>query len=707
MVKNTGKIEWEVDGMTCVNCAAGVERFLSRKGMKDIFVDFAAKEVRFINEDEALDLEILKNGIRKMGYTIVEEGQKVPFWTLTRKLLISAILTFPLFANHLLMLAGLHIHVLNQLWVQILLATPVFAVGVMHFGKSALASLRERYPNMDVLIFLGSSAAYVYSIIGTVLGEPDYIFYETAASIITLVLLGNWLEERAVSKTNSAIEALESLKPAKAKVLMPSGTIVSLNIAEVEKGQTLIINEGDAIPADGKVLEGSGDADEAFLTGESMPVYKEQGSKVTGGTTLLRGNMKVEVLATGESSMLGQIIRMVKKAQQEKPGIQRLADKISAVFVPVVVGISLMTLFTGHFVFDLSFSRALMNSIAVLVISCPCAMGLATPTAVSVGVGRMAREGILVKGGRTLEQFAAIKRIVFDKTGTLTTGDFKVTDVWYAEGNQDETNGLIYSLEQNSSHPIANSLLAWLSQKGVKPQSNLEDIHEIKGLGMEGRDRDGQVYRIGSAVILPKAQLAFKEKYQVFFLKNQDLLAAFALTDALARGAVDTLDYLHRSQVQTVLLSGDQDRKVREVAGKLKIDSFFAEQSPADKLDKIEKWSTEMPTAMVGDGINDAAALARANIGVSLGNASQVAINAAEMVLLGGRMDQLIRALAISRETLLTIRQNLFWAFAYNIVAIPMAAMGFLNPMYGAMFMAFSDVVVIGNSLRLNIKKIK
>lgn len=707
MVKNTGKIEWEVDGMTCVNCAAGVERFLSRKGMKDIFVDFAAKEVRFINEDEALDLEILKNGIRKMGYTIVEEGQKVPFWTLTPKLLISAILTFPLFANHLLMLAGLHIHVLNQLWVQILLATPVFAVGVMHFGKSALASLRERYPNMDVLIFLGSSAAYVYSIIGTVLGEPDYIFYETAASIITLVLLGNWLEERAVSKTNSAIEALESLKPAKAKVLMPSGTIVSLNIAEVEKGQTLIINEGDAIPADGKVLEGSGDADEAFLTGESMPVYKEQGSKVTGGTTLLRGNMKVEVLATGESSMLGQIIRMVKKAQQEKPGIQRLADKISAVFVPVVVGISLMTLFTGHFVFDLSFSRALMNSIAVLVISCPCAMGLATPTAVSVGVGRMAREGILVKGGRTLEQFAGIKRIVFDKTGTLTTGDFKVTDVWYAEGNQDETNGLIYSLEQNSSHPIANSLLAWLSQKGVKPQSNLEDIHEIKGLGMEGRDRDGQVYRIGSAVILPKAQPAFKEKYQVFFLKNQDLLAAFALTDALARGAVDTLDYLHRSQVQTVLLSGDQDRKVREVAGKLKIDSFFAEQSPADKLDKIEKWSTEMPTAMVGDGINDAAALARANIGVSLGNASQVAINAAEMVLLGGRMDQLIRALAISRETLLTIRQNLFWAFAYNIVAIPMAAMGFLNPMYGAMFMAFSDVVVIGNSLRLNIKKIK
>lgn len=707
MVKNTGKIEWEVDGMTCVNCAAGVERFLSRKGMKDIFVDFAAKEVRFINDDEATDLEMLKNGIRKMGYTIVEEGQKEPFWTLTRKLLFSAILTFPLFANHLLMLAGLHFHLLNLLWVQILLATPVFAVGVMHFGKSALASLRERYPNMDVLIFLGSSAAYVYSIIGTVLGEPDYIFYETAASIITLVLLGNWLEERAVSKTNSAIEALESLRPDKARVLMPSGTVVSLDIADVEKGQTLIINEGDAIPADGKVLEGNGDVDEAFLTGESMPVYKEQGSKVTGGTTLLRGNIKVEVLATGESSMLGQIIRMVKKAQQEKPGIQRLADKISAVFVPVVVGISLLTLFTGHFVFDLSFSRALMNSIAVLVISCPCAMGLATPTAVSVGVGRLAREGILVKGGRTLEQFAAIKRVVFDKTGTLTTGNFQVTDAWYRESNQDKINSLIYSLEQNSSHPIANSLLVWLSQKGVIPESNLEDIREIKGLGMEGRDRDGQVYRIGSAVILPEAQQDFKEKYQVFLLKNQDLLAAFALTDTLATGAEDTLDYLHRSNVQTVLLSGDQERKVREVAEKLEIDSFFAEQPPAEKLDKIEQWSAEMPTAMVGDGINDAAALARANIGISLGNASQVAINAAEMVLLGGRMDQLIRALAISRETLQTIRQNLFWAFAYNIVAIPMAAMGFLNPMYGAMFMAFSDVVVIGNSLRLNVKKIK
>ncbi|MDP4710351.1 MAG: cation-translocating P-type ATPase [Saprospiraceae bacterium] len=706
MVNNTGKFTWEVEGMTCVNCAAGVERFLSRKGMKDIFVDFASKEVRFTNEDEALDLELIRKGIQKMGYTIVEDGAVAPFWTLTRKLWFTGLLTLPMVANHILMLLGVHIHVLHLVWVQFALATPVFVVGLLHFGKSAWASLQERYPNMDVLIFLGSTAAYSYSVIGTVLNEADYIFYETAASIITLVLLGNWLEERAVSRTNAAIEALEKLQPAKARVLMPSGAVVTLDIGEVEKGQVLLINEGDAIPADGRVVSGEGSVDESFLTGESLPVFKEVSQDLTGGTTLLSGNISMEVRATGESSMLGQIIRMVKKAQQDKPGIQRLADRISAVFVPVVVGISALTLLLGYSVFGLTFTQALMNAIAVLVISCPCAMGLATPTAVAVGIGRLAKEGILVKGGKTLEKFAAIKRIVFDKTGTLTTGKFQVVNTRYEEADQNLIHRLVYTLEQKSSHPIAKSLLEWLEHQQIREGERLEGATEIKGKGVEARNAAGNVFRIGSAAILPETLLYLKKDYQVFLTRDNDLLAAFSLEDTLSSGASETVQYLHHQAIKTVVLSGDQDKKVAQLATKIGIEDYFSEQTPAQKLDRIEQWSDEIPTAMVGDGINDAAALARANIGISLGNASQVAINAADIVLLSGRMDQLIRAFGISKATLQTIRQNLFWAFAYNIVAIPMAAMGFLNPMYGAMFMAFSDVVVIGNSLRLNIKKI-
>lgn len=707
MANNTGKIEWEVDGMTCVNCASGVERFLSRKGMKDIFVDFAAGEVSFVNENEELDLEGIKNGIRKMGYTIVEEGQSQPFWSLSRKLGFSALLTFPLFANHLLMLAGWHFHFLNELWVQIALSTPVFLMGVFHFGKSAWASLKERYPNMDVLIFLGSSAAYVYSIIGTIQNEPDYIFFETAATIITLVLLGNWLEERAVSRTNSAIEALEKLRPEKARVLMPSGTVVSLDVSEIEKGNIILINEGDAIPADGQVVEGEGAVDESFLTGESIPVEKEKDQQVTGGSTLVRGGLKVRVAETGDASMLGQIIQMVKKAQLDKPGIQRLADQISAIFVPVVVTLSILTLLIGHFAFGLSFTQALMNAIAVLVISCPCAMGLATPTAVSVGVGRLAKEGVLVKGGKTLEQFAEIKRIVFDKTGTLTSGDFIVKDFWVTETDEFPIKQLIYALEQKSSHPIAKSLVNWLEPEDAMTPAPLESIKEVKGMGMEASDPAGNVYKFGSASILPSRWSSLKDKFQLFLTRNDELLAAVAIEDAIVEGAAETLAYLKSAEVETLMLSGDRQARVKEVADALQISAYHAEQTPGQKLAKIEKWSAEMPTAMVGDGINDAAALARANIGISLGHASQVAINAAEMVLMGGRMEQLTRALAISRETLLTIRQNLFWAFAYNIVAIPMAAMGFLNPMYGAIFMAFSDVVVIGNSLRLNVKRIR
>ncbi|MCB9275869.1 MAG: cation-translocating P-type ATPase [Lewinellaceae bacterium] len=700
-------IELTVDGMNCNNCAASLNRYLERKGLEDVYVNFQTREVRYRQASASITIDEVKKGIHKLGYTVVEEKGGAPreWWTLERKLLISAVFTLPLLLHHLLMMAGQHLSIFDNYWLQLLICLPSFVIGFLHFGRSALSSAKGGVLNMDVLIFTGSTAAFIYSLIGTILQEPAYIFYETAATIITLVLMGNWLEKRAVAQTTTAIGELARLQVEKATKVMPSGALVSLNRDDVQLGDILQANEGDKVPLDGVIQEGNVSIDESMLTGESLPVEKKAGDRVIGASIIVSGNMRMKVTAAGRDTVLSQMIELVKTAQQDKPPIQRLADRISAIFVPAVLGIALLTLLIAYFGFGLPFQKALMNAIAVLVISCPCAMGLATPTAVMVGVGRLAKNGVLVKGGQTLEIFSHIKNAVFDKTGTLTTGQFTVGNITYYEGEEARTNALIYKLEQHSSHPIARSLAQAMESRLNGVEVTLANVQEQKGLGVFATDAQGNTFGIGSHRILGD-EAGPEQEGQLFLTENGRILAAIEVSDEVKPETREAVAFLQAKGIRPILLSGDRRAKAEEVAAQVGISEVYAEQLPGQKLKVVERLSQEAPTAMIGDGINDAPALAKATIGVSLSTASQVAIQSAQVVLLNGRLDYLVRALAISEHTVLTIRQNLFWAFAYNVVAIPVAAMGFLNPMWGALFMAFSDVVVIGNSIRLKYKRI-
>ncbi|MBK7407466.1 MAG: cadmium-translocating P-type ATPase [Saprospirales bacterium] len=698
------QIEWNVEGMDCVNCATSITRFLERKGLKEVYVNYATGEVRFQPGDQAVDMDLLKKGIAKLGYHVAEPEEVPVFWSLDRKLLVSAVFTAPLLLQHIVMAFGFHgVHALHNPWVQLVVCLPVFILGAWHFGVSAWGSVKNKTPNMDVLIFLGSTAAFIYSLVGAILNEPDYLFFETTATIITLVFTGNWLEKRSVKQTTTAIGELSNLQAPTARKIMPSGAVVNISTNEIEVGDLLQVNEGDQIPTDGTIEEGDALLDESMLTGESEPVNKQAGEVVIGASVIVHGTLQMRATAVGRQTVLSRMIELVKTAQQDKPSIQRLADRISAIFVPAVVSIALLTFLVSFFAFDISFQKALMNSIAVLVISCPCAMGLATPTAVMVGVGRLARNGILVKGGQTVETFASIRQFIFDKTGTLTTGKFEVGAVDYLGHDQGEIRKAISGMELHSSHPIAHSLLAYFPGNG-NGTPFFKSVQEQKGQGIKATDQKGHTWQIGSHRIIQENSA--NGTHSLYLTRDDQLMATIDLRDALKFDAKQTIGHLKELGLETVILSGDRQAKTQQIAQDLGIDHFYAEQLPEQKLEVVEKLSANMPTAMIGDGINDAPALAKATLGVSLSNASQAAIQSAQIILLNGQLHRLIDAVSISRATLQTIKQNLFWAFAYNVVAIPIAAMGFLNPMWGALFMAFSDIVVIGNSIRLKYRKV-
>ncbi|MEY3367825.1 MAG: cadmium-translocating P-type ATPase [Bacteroidota bacterium] len=695
--------------MTCASCAMNVNKFLEKKGLREIDVNFSTGEVRFSQADPEVPLDDIRTGLDKLGYKVLEPESKGPFWTLERKLLLCATFTFPLLFSHLLMMAG--VALLQEPWVQLLLCLPVYTVGVGHFGKTSYNALKSGSAHMDLLIFIGSTAAFIYSLTGVVLKEPNYLFFETSATIFTLVLLGNWMEKRAVQQTTSAIRELSQLQVTWARKIMPSGTLVTVEAEEVLPGDWLQVNEGDKIPVDGVVLSGHAAVDESLLTGESLPVEKGKDDQVLGGSLAVSGALTMAATGTTRESVLNQMIELVKSAQQNKPAIQRLSDRISGIFVPVVLLIAIATFAVSYFAFGIAAQQAIMNSIAVLVISCPCAMGLATPTAVMVGVGRLARNGILVKGAATMEVFSNIKTLVFDKTGTLTSGNFRIRDIRYS-GNlvPEDINGIILKMERKSSHPIAKSLAREIEQGGQieynEKSTKISGIREEKGQGITAMDESGRSLRLGSrrfaAPFLPET-----EKATLFLSRGEEVLAAIEIADELKPEAARVIDYVKRKKIKPVILSGDTLEKTAAVANELNIAEYHAQQLPSDKLNKIKAMSEGGMVAMVGDGINDAPALASATVGVSLSDASQVAMQSAQIILLHGSLDRLPRAIAISQATLRTIRQNLFWAFSYNIVAIPLAALGFLNPMLGAFFMAFSDLVVIGNSVRLRFRKIE
>jgi len=693
-------IELQVSGMHCNNCALSVHKLLEKKGLSDIYVDFANDEVKFKTNKPSETSLIIKD-IEGLGYKVSEESipiQEKFYEKVENKFYFSLIFTIPLFSHMFL-----PFHWLHNPMVQLGLCLPVYILGCIHFGKSAFNSLKNGIPNMDVLIFIGSSAAFIYSLYGTIQNfGPDFLFYETAATIISLVLLGNVLEKRSVSQTTSAVRDLMKFQEAKANKLV-NGKILIINSQEVVPGDTLVINSGDKIPVDGDIIWGEASVNESMLTGESLPVEKSKYDQVIGGTLIEKGSIHILVTKTGKHTVLSQIIDLMKRAQSAKPPIQKLGDQVAAIFVPVVVGIAVLTFILAYYAFDLTFQKSMLNAIAVLVISCPCAMGLATPTAVMVGLGRAAKNGILIKGGNTLEEIAKLKYMVFDKTGTLTTGKFKIKKIDSIKISQQKAESIIYAIEAYSNHPIARSLVEEISA-GSPEKVIFTKVSEEKGLGMNGTDSEGNTYQFGSKQILD--QYEEQGDYSLFLKMNGSLLARIAIEDEIKPEASNLINTLKNMGIKPVLLSGDLKAKCDELAAILKIDEVYAETKPHQKLEIIEMIKKRGKTAMVGDGINDAPALTTSDVGISMSNASQIAIQSAEVVLLKNELEVIDYMLRIGKHTLLTIKQNLFWAFFYNVVAIPIAAFGFLNPMVGALTMAFSDVIVIGNSIRLKTKSL-
>lgn len=712
-----GKIKWKVEGMTCANCALTVNKYLQKQGMQDVKVNFATGDVSFINTDDALTNQLAK-GVSGLGYqvsNVSEHGHdhahhghdhssgsgflKTPmakFWFCLPFTILLMLHMIPAMHNSWLM----------QPWVQFALCLPVFIVGMAHFGVSAFRSLRNGVPNMDVLITLGSLAAFVYSLYGTLTHRHDYIFYETAATVITLVFLGNYIEEVAVNSTQKQLKQLAQSQVVMANMITYDENheehLFPVENKDLRTGDLILIKSGEQVPADCKILWGDVNVNEAIITGESVPVSKHSKDKLIGGSLITDGTVKAQVTAVGSDTVLSGIISLVKEAQGEKPPVQKMADEISAVFIPIVIGIAVITLGVNWFILK-DFTPALMRAIAVLVIACPCAMGLATPAAIAVGLGRAARNGILFRNATSLENFKDIRQVVFDKTGTLTTGNFSIADYTITDDSisDEDFKSLVYSLEKYSNHPMAKSLTnSWKSKK----ETRWKKIDEVKGKGMKATDNEGNEYQAGSYEIA--SHLTKDESHNVYVVKNDKLLGTISLKDELRPEAKEVINYFHNKNIKTVLLSGDRQAKADQIAKELGINEVIAEKTPEEKLQIIAERNAVQPTAMVGDGINDAPALAKATIGISMSDASQIAMQTAHVVLMNHGISNLPMALGLGRHTYKTIKENLFWAFAYNIIAIPVAALGFLTPMFGALVMAISDVVLAINSSRLLVKKV-
>ncbi|WP_409966263.1 putative copper-importing P-type ATPase A [Mycovorax composti] len=712
-MEDNNKIQWKVEGMDCATCALTINKYLDKEGAKEIKVNFATGDVSFsINPTQSV--EHISKGLEDLGYKVVNEAahshahghteSKTGFLkNNAQRFWFCLPFTLVLMLH---MIPAMHHSWIMQPHIQLILVLPVYIVGMSFFGVSAWKGIRNGMPNMNVLIALGATAAFVYSLYGLITGQHEYIFFETTATVITLVFLGNYIEDKTVENTQSQLKKLAETQVVMANMIAYDNEhnehIFPVESNTLRTGDLILIKSGEQVPADCKILWGEAYVNESIITGESTPVKRGYKEKLIGGSVLTDGTVKAQVTAVGDATVLSGIIHMVKEAQGEKPPVQQMADKISAVFIPIVLGIAALTLIINWMVLK-DFTPSLMRAIAVLVIACPCAMGLATPAAIAVGLGRGARNGILFRNATSLENFKNITQVVFDKTGTLTTGNFTITGYQAIQEHisEDDFKRLVYSLEKYSNHPIAKAIVqAWKTNNEIRWQK----VEEIKGEGMRATDKEGNEYQAGSYKIA--AHFTNDDAHNIYVLKNGTLIGYIDVADELRPEAKDVINYFKSKNIKTILLSGDKQSKAVQIGAILGIDEVIAEKTPEEKLQIIAAKNAETPTAMVGDGINDAPALAKATIGISMSDATQIAMQTAQVVLMNHGLKNLPMALGLGKHTYKTIVGNLFWAFSYNIIAIPIAAFGLLTPQIGALVMAFSDVVLGINSSRLLVKKV-
>lgn len=614
------------------------------------------------------------------------------FTTLRRDFFIALVFTIPLFAAMFFHMAGIK-NVLMTGCVQFVLASLVEFIPGRRYFRSAFASLRGGGANMDVLVVMGTMAAYLFSIYEWRTGGMDF-YFESSATIITLVLLGKTFEARAKAKTGEAIEKLKELTPETARIVREDGTREDVRMRDVDLDDRVEILPGERIPVDGVVVEGMTHVDESMLTGESLPVKKEPGERVTGGTVNREGHLIVRVDAVGSATALARMVRLVEDAQLEKAPVERLADKIAGIFVPCVIVAAIAT-FGLTYAFLHTFDTALLRAVAVLVIACPCALGLATPTAIMVATGEGAKRGILFKSGVELEKAHHLKVIAFDKTGTLTVGEAKLTDY---KGDL----AVAAALERKSEHTLAEAIVAAADEAGVE-EKIVTDFRAVPGYGVEGVV-DGTHYRLGkSEWAAPGEEIAFADATKtVVVLSDGKVRGVFAIADTMKEDAPETVAKLAKLGIKSVLVTGDQRSVAEEIARETGIEDVRARVLPDEKAEILRELREQYGVVgMVGDGINDAPALALADVGFAMGTGTDIAMEAGDITISSGKLTSIPVAVALSRATMRIIKENLFWAFCYNTIAIPVAALGYLSPMLASAAMAFSSVSVVTNSLRL------
>lgn len=710
-------IDLDIEGMTCAACVSRVEKVLGRvKGVEQAQVNLATNRARVTTGGEVA-VSSLTEAVARAGYgarqTQPEAAPAAQAAETPWHLILAALLTAPLLAPMLLAPFGLGHAAMLPGWAQLLLAAPVQLWIGGRFYVAGWKALRGGTGNMDLLVALGTSAAFALSAVQLALagpGETPHLYFEAAATVITLVLLGRWLEHRARGRTAAAIAALAALRPERARLLR-DGSEVEVPIGAVMVGDLVLVRPGERLPVDGLVREGEGSVDESLLTGESLPVAKAPGARVTGGAINGEARLVVETTAIGAETVLARMIRMVEDAQASKPAIQRLADRVSAVFVPVVVAIAALT-FLGWWLAGAGVATALIYAVSVLVIACPCAMGLATPTAIMVGTGVAARHGMLIKDAEALERAHAVTVVAFDKTGTLTAGHPEVTDVLPAPGRRrDEVLRLAASLQAGSEHPLARAVLA--AAEGLDAPA-AQGMRALPGRGVEGVV-DGSRLILGSRKLLEEAggsaaALAADadrlggQGRSMAWLAGADgaLIGLIGFGDRLKPSARQAIDRLRGMGVRSVLISGDNAQAAGAVGTALGIDEVLAEVLPADKAARVAALRQDGDVvAMVGDGVNDAPALAAADVGFAMGSGTDVAMQAAGVTLMRGDPALVADAIDLSRRTWRKLWQGLFWAMAYNVVGIPIAAAGLLDPMLAGGAMAFSSVSVVLNALSL------
>ena len=734
------KETFQVLGMSCAVCALNVETTLgAQEGVYEAKVNFAGSTVLVDYDPQVITPVELQKAVEAAGYELVVENtedtdqadrlQREEFLALKRKTIGAIVLAIPVFV-----IGMFFMHMPYGNWIMLAFTIPVMAFFGRDFFVHAYMQLKHGRANMDTLVAVSTGVAFLFSLFNTIWPEywtsrglEAHVYYEAAAVIIALILLGRLLEAKAKFSTSTAIKKLMGLQPKTVTKILADGSEEEVPIREVAVGDVLVVKPGEKIPVDGEVTEGASFVDESMITGESIPVEKVKGQPVYAGTINEKGSFRFRADKVGGETVLANIIRMVQEAQGSKAPVQKLVDRIAGIFVPVVMGIAVITFIVWMLIGgDLAFTHALLTSITVLVIACPCALGLATPTAIMVGIGKGAEHNILIKDAESLELMYRVNAIVLDKTGTITEGKPVVTDIYWTPGSEDERYpSILLEIERRSEHPLADAVMQKFKEKVVN-EISVSDFENLTGKGVTAKVGD-KVYLVGNRALLDVNRVVLDDdneklavrwegdgKTVVFFAGEGRVLALVAIADKIKESSRQAVTTLHEKGIDVYMLTGDNALTARAVADQVGIRHFKAEVMPGEKANFVEALQHEgKVVAMVGDGINDSQALAQADVSIAMGKGSDIAMDVAKVTLITSDLNVIPRAIALSHQTVRAIRQNLFWAFIYNIIGIPLAAgvlygiNGFLlNPMIAAAAMAFSSVSVVTNSLRIKWKKL-